>query len=565
MERNFTNRVFSKQILILQLNFRTMIHRYGMVLLMLFLAGSLLVGCVVKKMGNQAQQYESAGMFKEAADLYYKASIKKPNEVTYKAGLKRSGQLYLEELAQSVNQAYNRGDYYKAVYDYLSMLEFKNMVKYAGIDLNIDYSTQRNYENARELYLTERYEQGQKLIGEKNFEEAKRVFTEIHKIQPDFKDTRSYLNTATLEPLYTNGSSFFSQRRYMDAYREWEKISLRDPNYKDVKVLMQQALNEQYKEGTLLLMDENFDAAATALGDVYRVNPGFQDVKIQYFEARNEPVYRRANDDLRAARCRSAWYGFDNVLKDAGNYKEAALLREKALACAQYPVAVHSGKMPNYSGDAAEFENAMIDNILKKNDRFLKIHKLSAVNSTLAGFIKPGSTSPDRAMLKELHDRNGIKGLLILTFSEYQKVDGKLEKYQRTGFERQKVKTPSGETVNQDKRVNYTEYQKNNFASISMSYQLISTQTGEILLSQRLSSSESDKMHYASYEGDARSLYPSIQSNNSYVIDERNYSSLQSLLRSDSGITPVDKLRDKLFTDLSGQIAAALNNFNPEK
>lgn len=542
-----------------------MIPRYAVALLMFTLSTFLSLSCVVKKMGNQAAEYEAAGMFKEAADLYYKASIKKPQEVTYKAGLKRSGQLYLEELAQSVSQAYNRGDHYKAVYDYLSMLEFKNMVRYAGIDLNIDYSTQRIYENAREIYLSERYELGQKLIGEKNFDEAKRVFTEIHDIQPEFKDTRSYLNTATMEPLYASGSSFFSQRRYMDAYREWEKISLRDPSYKDVKTLMQQALNERYKEGTLLLMDENFDAAATALGDVYRVNPNFQDVKSQYFEARNEPVYRRANSDLIAGKCRTAWFGFDNVLNDAGNYKDASSLRDKALGCAQYSVAVHSGKMPNYAGDATEFENAMIDDILKKNDRFLKIHKLSAVNSTAAGAIKPGTTTPDRAMLKELHDRNGIKAVLILSFSEYQKVDGKLEKYQRTGFERKKVKTPTGEMVNQDKRVSYVEYQKNNSASLSMSYQLISTRTGEILLSQRLNSSESDKMHYAAYDGDARSLYPAIQNNNGYFIDERNYSSLQSLLRSDSGITPVDKLRDKLFSDLSGQIATALNNFNPEK
>jgi tetratricopeptide (TPR) repeat protein len=241
----------------------------------------LFQGCVAKRLGKQAARFESAGMFAKAADLYYKASLKKPNVVEFKTGLRRSGQIHLEELSQLVNQAYINRDYHKAVYDFLALKGFLNKVKYAGVELNIDYSTQRIFENARELYLSDRYEYGQKLIGESDFDEAKKVFNEIHQILPDFRDTRSYLNMATIEPIYLRGVNLFSQRKYMDAYQEWEKVTMYDGGYKDVNSLMHQALNERYKEGVLFLINENFSAAALALGEVYKKNPKFEDVKIK--------------------------------------------------------------------------------------------------------------------------------------------------------------------------------------------------------------------------------------------------------------------------------------------
>lgn len=525
----------------------------------------LFQGCVAKRLGKQAARFESAGMFAKAADLYYKASLKKPNVVEFKTGLRRSGQIHLEELSQLVNQAYINRDYHKAVYDFLALKGFLNKVKYAGVELNIDYSTQRIFENARELYLSDRYEYGQKLIGESDFDEAKKVFNEIHQILPDFRDTRSYLNMATIEPIYLRGVNLFSQRKYMDAYQEWEKVTMYDGGYKDVNSLMHQALNERYKEGVLFLINENFSAAALALGEVYKKNPKFEDVKNLYLEARNEPIYRSAMVDLNAGKCRAAYYGFEKVIADVGAYKDAAAKRKRALDCAQYPIALATGKISDNQKDAIEFENTLINTLLKKRDPFLKIHKLEIVNSTLMKALKKETLIPDRNQLKELHDKNGIKAVLTLLFSNYRKADDALEDRQKTGFERKKITITTGETIFDDKKVTYYEYQKENQFSIEISYQLISTLTGEILLSDKLNGAETDKIHYAIYDGDTKILYPAVKIDNNYFVDDKNYSSLQALLKSSQQITTPDKQRDKVYGVLAEKISASLSNFNPER
>jgi tetratricopeptide (TPR) repeat protein len=533
--------------------------------LILLLFGAIAAGCAAKRMAKQAAQFESAGMFKEAADLYYQSAIKKPGAVEYKVGLNRSGQLYLEEMSAGIALSFNRRDYMKVVYDYIAMQDFAAKVKRAGVNLNIDYSTQQLYESAKDNYLNERYEAGQRLINDQDFEEARKIFTEIHGISPDFRDTRNYLNTATNEPLYQNGTRLFGQKKYMEAYREWDRIASRDPNYKDVKQLMQQALGERYKEGALFLMDENFDAAARALGDVYSINKNYLDVRNLYLEARNEPVYRRAKQSMSAGRCRTAYYNFENILNDAGDYKDAQVLQQEALACAQYPVALYTGNTPKHSTDGTAFESMLIERMLKENNPFVKIHRLDALNSRINRSFSSMSQKMDKSQLSELQNKHGIKAVLMLTFSEYNKSEGKLVKTEKTGFERQPVRATTGEMTYHDRQVTYDEYQKTNTVALTMSYQLISTQTGEILLSRRLNGNEQDNLNYAYYGGENKLLYPASLRNDTYSVDERNYSALQKLLRTDARITPVDQLRDRVFNDLANQVARAVNNFNPEQ
>ncbi len=58
---------------------------------------------------------------------------------------------------------------------------------------------------------------------------------------------------------------------------------------------------------------------------------------------------------------------------------------------------------------------------------------------------------------------------------------------------------------------------------------------------------ETDKIHYAIYDGDTKILYPAVKIDNNYFVDDKNYSSLQALLKSSQQITTPDKQRDKVY------------------
>jgi len=531
----------------------------------LMIISLLFASCAVKKMTKQAEQFEEAGMFKEASEMYYQALQKKPGKAELKIALKRTGQIYYEDLASEIKSSFNRGEYKETVYYYMEASDMISKYKRTGINIKTDPASERYYSDAKDYYLDDRYNIGLKHITDQEYDEAKSIFNEIFKIDPDYKDTRTYLNEATFEPIYRQGNQYFIDGRYMDAYNNWENIYQREKNYKDTRDRMDQALNERYKEGSLLLMDENFNDAAVALGDVYSANPNFKDVKTQYIEARNEPIYRQAKNDMNQGKCRTAYFDFERIIDDAGTYKDAKDLKGLALDCAEYPVAVFSQNSRQYNSEAGQFEDAAIKSLVNKRNIFLKVFDLSSLNSKLESRLKSSAGNIDEAALKTLHSDNDIKAVLVLSYENFSKNDGKLKKDEMTGFERIVTKSTDGETSFYDKRITYFEYKQKNEIALTVHYKLISTTTGEVLLSNTYSSSKKDEINYATYGGDQNQVYPAKSNRGAWIIDESGYRSLQSLLRADKDIISIGSLQKSLFNELSEDIAGDINNFNPEK
>ncbi len=526
----------------------------------------VLSGCATKKLLKHASELELSGRFRQAAELYFQAALARPGKPELIAGLQRSGFMYAEDMQQGIIRSYNQGEYQKVVYDFMELESFARKVKNAGVDLQIDPGVRTLYRNAQDQFLEEKYDQGLRLLSEQRFNEARNIFTEIHRLNPDYKDTRANLNIATNEPLYQSGNQHFNQRNYMAAWRDWDKVVKQDPNYKDTRQRMLQALNERYKEGTLFLMDEDFNNAALALGDVFKVNPSYMDVARLFMEARNEPLYRQALASLEANRCRSAFFTFSSILNDTGgSYRDSHILRSRALECATFPIAVQTGPMPGHPSDGAEFENILIQSILNREDPFIKIHTLPSLNPRWGRTLTGASATLSREQLRELYDRHGIKAVLIINYLQYNRIEGRPESTERNGFTRQSFTTEEGQLTYRDNLVKYTEVKTSNNVSLSVGFQLIATQNGQILLTNRFNHAEESNIHYALFDGEIRNLYPASYVNSNWVIDERNYSSLQRLLVSEKQIVPTQKLKELVFGKITDRLSDAIVRYNPER
>jgi tetratricopeptide (TPR) repeat protein len=148
--------------------------------------------CKVKKLTKQAQQYESAGMFRQAADCYLLALERKPDKPELNIGLRRTGQLYLDELSAQGRAAFQRNDFRETVYNYLSTIDMIHRLEGAGIKLRVDPALERSYQDAKDNYLDERYNAGLRLITDQNFKEAKGIFEEIGVM--DKKEAKNFYN-----------------------------------------------------------------------------------------------------------------------------------------------------------------------------------------------------------------------------------------------------------------------------------------------------------------------------------------------------------------------------------
>ncbi|MGQ1889891.1 hypothetical protein ACT29H_05555 [Thermophagus sp. OGC60D27] len=204
-----------------------------MILVSVLLAG----GCASKKYMNKALELEEAGLFTEAADFYFRALQSKRDNIDAKVGLKRTGQLVLNQKTDQFMSFYRNDQYKDAVYAFLEATAYQGRAKVLGVDLNISESTGVYFKEVKEIFLNEQYGKAVTFLEAENFSEALTLLTEILKIEPGYRDASQHWVTARYEPVYRQGQAYLKNDRFRSAYYAFEEILAGTDGYKSAAEL----------------------------------------------------------------------------------------------------------------------------------------------------------------------------------------------------------------------------------------------------------------------------------------------------------------------------------------
>lgn len=430
-------------------------------LLLLFLV-VILSSCVSKKLTKQGYELEQAGMITEAAEHYYRALLRKSTNVDAMIGLKRTGQVVLENKLDGFYDAYLNNQVELAVNNYLAAREYEENVGELGVGLVFPQKYDEYYKEVKSTHLSEKYREGYALLQEERFGEAAAIFREIIILEDDYKD-----------------------------------------------------------------------------------------VKALYEEARNEPDYRAALEAMDQDKYRMAYDIFDIILNRSGNYKNTELLKAKALE--EGRVTVQLLPVSDLSGQPA----------VARSIHSELVSRLSRLRNPFIQLMDPGSKSRPRATLH-------------CELQKYSAMSGPLQSKRMKGFLKQEYKVKNPETGMEETRtkyqkVFYKEFVKVNSVTLVLSYRMVSSGSGEILVSDRFTVSEEDRMNYAEFAGGKGELLPGYweYQNKASEKDEirdnyRARSHLQQLLSDPRRIRSVESLLEDVIDDASLQITGNVNSYNPE-
>lgn len=205
---------------------------------------------------------EAAGLTPEAAESYYAALLKNRSNVDAQIGLKKNGQLYLNNLLNDFAKQKNFGSNKDAVYAYHKALDYKNKIRNAGVTLQIAEFYEADYASCKNAYLTQLYEEGTSLLEEQKFGDAEKKFSEIKKLDPEFKDAQELGDIAYLEPLYNQAKAEMELKHYRAAYELLGKVIQKREEYKDARNLRKSCL----AMGTYTIAILPFENATTTTG-----------------------------------------------------------------------------------------------------------------------------------------------------------------------------------------------------------------------------------------------------------------------------------------------------------
>ena len=205
-----------------------------------------------KSYAKKASKLDQAGMYAEAAEMYLQSAQRNAKNVDAKIGLKKTGQMVLNDKLSEFFKAFNMGQKSDAVEKYLAAKFYQERVQRLGVMLEVPDHYAADFEKVKGEYLVELYNEGQALMEKQEFQAAETVFSKISKLEPDYKDASSLQAVAYLEPLYRAGRADLDAGRYRKAYEEFCKVVAKDAAYKDASALRDECVTKgQYSIAVL--------------------------------------------------------------------------------------------------------------------------------------------------------------------------------------------------------------------------------------------------------------------------------------------------------------------------
>jgi tetratricopeptide (TPR) repeat protein len=187
---------------------------------------------------------ESGGLVNEAAESYYIALQRKRSNVDAQIGMKRTGQLVLNNLLNDFSKQKNFGEHKTAVYAYQQARNYRDRIQSVGVSLLLADFYEKDYKECKDIYLKKLYDEGNLLLQDKKYAEAEERFTEINQLDPNYKDAVNLGDIAYLEPLYLQGKAAFELQNFRQAYEHFEKVIEKRASYKDAAVLKRECLEK---------------------------------------------------------------------------------------------------------------------------------------------------------------------------------------------------------------------------------------------------------------------------------------------------------------------------------
>jgi len=266
---------------------------------------------------------------------------------------------------------------------------------------------------------------------------------------------------------------------------------------------------------------------------------------------------------------RTAYYTYEKIISGAGgNYKQSVALKDEAQKKGTISILINDFSYQNYrySRTASQITSDVKSELSTLSNPFIRIIDPSSLNVNI---YENGKMKMQAANLA------GIKAVLSGSVNQIRTSNGRLQKEEKRGYLKHVTKTKDKEGKEVEK-VSYTktvyyEYEQTSRASLGLDFKLISTEDNSVLVSDVINDNQSDRIHYAVFQGDKDKLVPGYwkyknsDSKEDVIKDNKSdVRSLHNLLKADKNIKSAETLLSELMNKSVKQVTNKIDKYNPE-
>ena len=279
----------------------------------------------------------------------------------------------------------------------------------------------------------------------------------------------------------------------------------------DHEDLVDEHLIELDALGHAQLEEEAFGEAEATFREILRLDAQYGDAAELLIIAQAEPKYRSGKSAFEANRFREAHGEMNLVLALDADYKDAAQLHEEALEMGRFNVAIANFDSRDRDRDVAlELRSGIQRELLNSTDPFVGVVDRTLREDIIAEQELSLSGISDESV--EVGELAGARAILSGSILTYSVETGSLMSTERSGFRKyfREVKDEEGniKKVAAFAPARYTLHTQRRHVLLKFEIKLISTETGEVLLSEVEQVHAQDAVEYAVSQVPAGNLYP---------------------------------------------------------
>ncbi len=353
------------------------------------------------------------------------------------------------------------------------------------------------------------------------------------------------------------------------------RLSIPSSYQQDFENAKDEYLKARFIQANHLIGKDLFNDAFCIFEEIETIEPNFKGKDFETLKelAQLEPHYRKGNSEFGNNQFRLAYYQYKKVFDQNPKYKDIQFKLDDALNNAQFNIGVL--KFKNYTDDydvSGFLSSAISNEIINNNSPFIKL--IDRSNTELLKDEQlmnlKGMSNGKSGELMGAHVFLSAKVLSCSKTSVYPKPRN-VNAYESYQVKKYDPVNKKNYYETEYRKVRYKEYYGYNEVYISFEFQLISTETGQILLSEIVNQQAKSEVNYANYNGNYYNLVPgnwaseNYDSPNDKIFTNRSAKNeLQAKFNSNKTATSISVLKSEAGQNIAKIVAEKIINFNPE-
>jgi tetratricopeptide (TPR) repeat protein len=348
--------------------------------------------------------------------------------------------------------------------------------------------------------LDEKFVNFNKLVVENNIDEAMKAY----------KNAENYKNTA---------KSVGVPLRWPTEY---------DEVYADIRA---EYVSKLYDEALLQMKDKRYEMAEQIFERIANLDTSYRGITVLRLNTVLEPLYQNGLRQLELGRYKQAYALFAKIVQQDDTYKDAKLLMEEANQKATTTI----GVLPIYYSDTntvvqqIAFARFINDRLMQKTFAYVKVQPYDGIQRTLESRGWTSIADIDKAI--EAGRTLGLKYVLWVDVKKVAFNEVPLTKAQKDAYEAfsENILNPYTGTysaITKFRKVTYDDIYEEHSLNMIVTYKLIATADGKVVLGNQLEQNQKDDVHQFVYTGNINNVYEELPTGNYLPPPNQNWRDL---------------------------------------